>query len=374
LIQHPFRCTIVAPPAASKGHPLLDLDEALERFHVTQPEYLGGLSSHGPMAAEALVALGHSALVQGFVDVYAPRLRPLERGRPLAPDEEPAALGCYARFADWLATLEGELLASGSDWADVVARRVPAWIDGLFAAATHGLLRTAHAVRALRATDTRERRRELAHGLAYWAARHAVLPGTPGAEPRPGHTPEAVLRALEPVPQTHRRPGLFTHAVAPLESHDPFLSDLAHLDVTGDFDALLGDLAVAAADLYLANPAQRIAYVHALTGPSALRLLAPALDATTRTRALARATQAAAALHAVSATDGSGGKAADPTERDSLAESRDEIRYRAACSLNDHAIKYAEACLREDALRPHASLRRAAADAALALGGESLAC
>jgi len=46
----------------------------------------------------------------------------------------------------------------------------------------------------------------------------------------------------------------------------------------------------------------------------------------------------------------------------------DEIRYRAACSLEEHAIKLAEACLREYALRPDPVLRRAAADAALEMG------
>ena len=36
------------------------LDEALERLARKGPEYGGGLSNHGPMAAEALVALGRA--------------------------------------------------------------------------------------------------------------------------------------------------------------------------------------------------------------------------------------------------------------------------------------------------------------------------
>ena len=48
---------------------------------------------------------------------------------------------------------------------------------GLMAAATHGWLRTAHAVRSLTARETPERIAELARGLAYWAARYQEVPG-----------------------------------------------------------------------------------------------------------------------------------------------------------------------------------------------------
>ena len=51
-----------------------------------------------------------------------------------------------------------------------------------------------------------------------------------------------------------------------------------------------------------------------------------------------------------------------------------EIGYRAACSLDDHAVKLAEACLREDAAAPDPGLRLAAADAALHLGGPQRSC
>lgn len=34
-----------------------EIDEALEMLEGSGPEYTGGLSNHGPMAAEALVAL-----------------------------------------------------------------------------------------------------------------------------------------------------------------------------------------------------------------------------------------------------------------------------------------------------------------------------
>ena len=54
---------------------------------------------------------------------------------------------------------------------------MPRLAPGLMAAATHGWLRTAHAVRGLGRRQTPERLAELARGLAYWAARYQEVPG-----------------------------------------------------------------------------------------------------------------------------------------------------------------------------------------------------
>ena len=48
-----------------------------------------------------------------------------------------------------------------------------------------------------------------------------------------------------------------------------------------------------------------------------------------------------------------------------IAKDWDEIRYHAACSLQEHAIKMVEACWREDQVEEAEVLRLAAADAAL---------
>jgi len=340
---------------------VLDLDEALDRFHLTAPEYLGGLANHGPMAVEALFELGHRALTQGFVDVYAPRLRPLSPGRPLRPDDEAYALGDPARFADWLATLELEI--ARESYPRVIEQRTAQWIDGVFAGGTHGLIRTAHAARALGQADTPARRRELAHGLAYWAARHQVLPGQIGARRIAGRTPAAVLRDAPLLPVTLRKAGSFSEAARALDSFEPFARCIETLDASLDPEPGLHELCVAAAELFMRHPRHKIEYVHVLTAPSALRLLSPYLKAATRARALACVTRAAAALHAISAMPGAA-TSTDPQVSDSereLADSRDELRYRAACSLEEHQIKYVEACLREDAVQPHALFRRAAA-------------
>ena len=125
------------------GGDLLDLDEALARFQLGDFEYGIGLANHGPMAAEALVALGHAALIPGFVDVYAPRLPPLASGRPIPEAERAAALGAAERRADWLASFEVEL--EETPWRELLCRAVPPLLPGVFAAAGHGFLRVARA-------------------------------------------------------------------------------------------------------------------------------------------------------------------------------------------------------------------------------------
>ncbi len=59
------------------------LDAALTRLHTTDPEFGGGLSNHGPMAAEALEALGAPQQIPTFVDRYASRLSPMPTASPL---------------------------------------------------------------------------------------------------------------------------------------------------------------------------------------------------------------------------------------------------------------------------------------------------
>jgi hypothetical protein len=241
-------------------------------------------------------------------------------------------------------------------------------LPGLFAGAAHGLLRVAHAVRALEASDTPTRRRELGLGLAYWAARHQELPGVPGRNAEPGFGPDACFAAAAVVPAAQRRPGLFFDAVGSLhgtDAGDAFVDVVERFDAESESpDALVHVLCRIAAENYLANPQARIAYVHCLTAPSALRLLAPFLDDTLRRRAIGLALQASLALHVVSS---GGSPPAVAPEVLRLAEDEAEIRYRAACSLEEHAIKFVEACLREDAIRPAPVFRLAAADAAIHL-------
>lgn len=348
-----------------------ELDVALELFQRRSPEFGPGLANHGPMACEALQQLGHEALIPGFVERYAPRLPPRPAGTPIPDEERPAARGDPSRLGDWISSWESALEVQ--PWRALLVEQLPALLPGCFASAGHGLLRVAHAVRALEEAETAPRRAELAHGLGLWSARYQTLPGVPEAGPERLDA-ERLFARVPVVPPESRRPGLFFDQVLALDQAPGFARAVECLALDGDLLAAASRACAAAARLYLGSPASRVAYAHTVTVPAALRLLAPVLPAATLRAAAGHALQAAAALHAVSCAPQPAPDAERAGARE-LAGREAEIRYRAACSLDEHAIKLAEACLREDRLAPDPALRLAAADAALHIGeGAQRAC
>lgn len=152
------------------------LDEAYVRFHRTGPEFDGRLSNHGPMATDALIRLGHGGQVTAWSDAYQRRLLPLPPAhRPIDPAAWSAALGDDRRIGDWLVFFDREVRQA--PWRDVVTRWWPRLLPGAVAAATHPLIRTGHAVRALTEQETAPRLAELGQALGYWAARWQALGG-----------------------------------------------------------------------------------------------------------------------------------------------------------------------------------------------------
>ena len=174
------------------------LDEALERLRDTGPERNGWLSNHAPMAAEALTRHGHADQVHRWLDSYDHLLEERPRGiSPIPRDQWRDPLGDPVRTGDWLRYFEREL--AESPWREVLELWWPRLLPGIAAGATHGVIRVGHAVRALLDVETAPRVVELAHGLAYWAARWQPL-----ALPAAGHyrttDPRAALDALSRVP------------------------------------------------------------------------------------------------------------------------------------------------------------------------------
>ena len=155
--------------------------DALDRLRGTGPEFDGFLANHGPMAAEALVRLGAADAVPRWVDAYRPRLDAApEVVRGIGDDDWRDHLGQARLFGDWTAYLRRE--ARDTDWRTLLLRWWPRLLPGLAASATHGVIRTAHAVRSLRAAPDPDPLLvdELAQGLAFWAARYQIVPGAPG--------------------------------------------------------------------------------------------------------------------------------------------------------------------------------------------------
>ncbi len=311
-----------------------ELDYALERLHLCSFEYANAQPNYAPMAAEALESLGHAALISGLMDAYLPRLPALQEGQPLRADEREAARGQLDRASDWLASYEQALV--GSTWSGVLAEAFAQVGDGLAETQLelHALVRLGHAVRSLSREDNPVRRRELAFALAYLAA---------------GCQPSAKARENDqPDPWVGRAQGI------PAEDN---------ADVIGE---LLSAVCLDAAERYLADAVNRASLSAGVVVPGAFRFLIPHLPAPTRQLVLVSMISRVRDSLPVQ-NPNRGAEVSEDCEVARCAESPSEIRYRAACSVHEHAIVMAEACLREEALDPNATLLRAAADAALRL-------
>ncbi len=336
---------MTTPPASGASRGAEAMEDALALLAETGPEYHAGLANHGPMAAEALVALGRFDAVVPWVERYRRRLDARPSGSRPIGDDWKEALGVPARVADWSAYF-GRLVAE-APWRDVLAAWVSRLSPGIFAAAFHGAIRTAHAARSLEAVETPARRRELGEGLAYWAANFHSFPETRGDE-RTGRLPARALADVPLVPAADQvAHGDLTDRIAPVERLRPFaaVADLA--DPSGDASAFLSDLTATFAGAFRASvpPGNLIAFVHGVTGPGAVRLLLPYVDAASGREALRYAWQGAAALY-------SGFSGRPPGPPGTAAPEPAALVDAAVATGDEHAIKFTEVCLRENALAP----------------------
>lgn len=298
------------------------VNDALDRLHGVGFEFGPGFVNHAPMVAETLAAIGCRDIVATWVEDNK-RLRgyvdPPEGGTPIAASEPAqwrAALGDFGRVLDWTALFEAELCRR--PWPEVLAGWWPRLVPGMFGMLTHGFIRTAHAVRSLGATPKpgRPQLRELARGLAYWAARYT------------------------PVPAASERSMLLMPAAGE------------------DVAASLSALTVANAGLYAERaPRRPVPLVHSVTAPAALRLFLPNLPAELHRPAYDTLRQATAAMW--DAFPGGGGEA-PASAPDYEPPSAERLLVDAVDFGDEHTIKLAEACRREYVLLPDDRYRAAA--------------
>jgi questin oxidase-like protein len=341
------------------GRDTAALNDALERLAGTGFEFEGYLSNHGPMASDALIELGARDAVPRWVDRYRRRLDLApEPGLPIPADDGGGsgdgawrgALGDYGRVADWTEFF-GRALGE-EPWTDVLARWWPRLLPGLVAAATHGVIRTAHAVRAIDrsgAEPSAELRAELAHGLGYWAARYHELPGSAAL-----HGSRTVGEALARLPRLDpdtpsAGPGILGR-VAGLESLSGFAQGLDEYGARTAADEELGQVTAAAARVFVANPGPAIPLIHSLTAPAAVKLVLPHLPAEQHRPSLAAAWQASAALIGAFAVETTIPAPPAPEEQ----RTQEALAARAAEHGDEHVIKMTEACLREYRANPDA--------------------
>lgn len=157
------------------------LDEAFERLAVAGFELPNGFVNHGPMACEALDAMGRDA----DLDAWSRRFAAVGGGAvdPVvtAGFEPESSLGEYRLLPEWVGFFELSVARHG--WEAVVRKWVPVLMPSLSVALFHAAIRTAHATRAVSIADSAPRRAELARALGYWGARfRAGRPAAPAPE------------------------------------------------------------------------------------------------------------------------------------------------------------------------------------------------
>jgi hypothetical protein len=338
------------------------LDEGLSRLAGTGPEYRGGLSNHGPMAAEALVRLGRAGDVEHWLDGYIRRLDEAPRPSDRITDRTwREALGQLRRVADWERYFGEEMTAR--PWRDVLARWWPRLLPGLAAGGTHGIIRTSHAARSLAAAEhaaaeTAWRQAELARGLAYWAARYLELPGSPRTA---GHLDLATAISGLPVSPGEPPSGLITEGLrAGLAGDAGFAAAVGALRAPTDVPADLHALASEFTKIFLLyGRGEPISLLHAVTAPVAAHSVLPLLPDDVARPTYDALWQVSAALYTVYAR----GAVPEPLPA-GAPPSEDELTDRAVATGDVHVIKLTEACLRLNADTPAPVFGHAAARAA----------
>ncbi|MBV8119226.1 MAG: DUF4243 domain-containing protein [Alphaproteobacteria bacterium] len=321
-------------------------DDALDALAPYGIALENGNFNHAPMVAEALCALGRPEAVTSWIERYRERmqLRPAAGGT-IRGDGWRDALGRRELFTDWSLYFANEL--EEARWPVVVDRWVERLAPGFCAAATHGLIRLGHAVRAIATGETPGRRREIADALASWAATWQRLPGG-DARPFEALPPREAITRVPRVPPAQRRSGNIVAALAALDDFPAFLPVIGWIDGAGPLAPQIAELTELFARVYMANAhdiATAIAFIHAVTSIAALGNIVPHVSEAAARNALRYAWQTGCALYACFASAGAFAESVAPCEKSEAA-----LAEQAIANGDEHVIKFTEACLSRHAL------------------------
>jgi hypothetical protein len=205
-----------------------------------------------------------------------------------------------------------------------------------------------------------ERLGELARGLAYWASSYEELPASK-RKPRL----ETFTLALDEVPLYRTAFGKspegrnIVEVLRQVRTVDGFGEVRDAVILPDDLSTALSALTATFARVYLRYGTKNdtIAFIHAVTGPAALRRLVPHVSAKTTRAAFPYAWQTAAAVFSAYVR---------VREKGRFEESKlpaEELAARAVRNGDEHAIKFTEVMLAEHKLHPDPIYLAAAEDA-----------
>lgn len=290
----------------------LTYDDALHQFLATKGTYGGGLSNHGPMATEALDHMGASEWIGAFVTAYSPRLEPRTAPTP-----------------------------RGGDWRRLLGEHLPDLVAEAAAEAGHCLLRVAHAVRGLERAEASGhtpgvRVDELRTALMRWRA----TSGLPAPETLVGdRSIDEWSVGLGRLATFDPLPGLLTGSLRLAAEQSAFIDLVATLQRSERPADTLDRLALRALEGYLANEdfLARFTLLHGVTVSTMARVLVDHLDEPAQRR-LEAAVAGFVAAAAVAFDRRLDTEVPPPDVQPDLAR-------RAGATLDDHTIKFADACL-----------------------------
>ncbi|MER7080550.1 Protein of unknown function [Saccharopolyspora kobensis] len=337
------------------------VNEALDRVANLGYERTGGeLANHAPMGAETIAVLGYFDAVGPWIENYRrgqEHYDPPESSNRIDAAEESSwrsALGVFGRAGDWERLFRREL--ADEPWRAVLARWWPRLITGVFAGMTHGVIRTAHAVRGLAAVAEPSPLQldELSRGMAYWAARFVHLPGNTTFDAQGGFAAAVAALPREGLAEASNL-GELRQAWSRIDEV-PGYSEALRAPGPAEAQWLLSEMTAEFAGVFLAHPefVPAPALVHAVTAPAAVRLVLPHLPAEQHLASVGELWKMQAALLTTFTVGRQGEDAARTLAGEAEQLGFPELAARAVEHGDEHVIKFTEACMREHALRPDA--------------------
>jgi hypothetical protein len=341
------------------------MEPALAMLSEYGPDLRNGLTSHAPMAVEAMSAMGRDDAVMPWLERYRKGMLPRPKAHNrIGADNWREMLGQTDRVADWNAFFANEL--QEAPWQKVIARWTVELAPAICASATHGVIRAGHAVRSLGETETPARIDELAQGLGYWAAAYQTLPTAHGNPAVRTMCAREAITHVPIVPPEHRKfSGTIVSSLGALDDFPAFAPVVGILDVDGNPSRVISDLTETFARVYLANARDTlgvIVFVHSVTSAAALRTILPYLPAEAARDAIRFAWQTGCALYSAF-----GNAPMLAGEIEPPRESPDTLIDIAIANGDEHAIKFTEAALREYELNPSPAYLAAALHASRTL-------